>query len=237
VIVENAFSIVAPQWRVFDALLDLERLAPCLPGVRLDGVATGGAMATGRLRLPLGRSSVSYRGTLRIGGVDREKGTLSMAIDAREVRGDGRLTAAIDLRLREVAGATSASIRGTSDLSGRAAAVDPEVMRRAATALLSRFAAALATSVTQPGRRAPRRTEPDGEGLEAAMRPRDDVGWPASPRIRGTVTVMTDGPIEMPVGSSLVDSARQEVGDHPWLLPALLVCALALTLVFRRRNH
>jgi carbon monoxide dehydrogenase subunit G len=236
VIVENAFTIVAPQWRVFDALLDLERLAPCLPAVRLDEVSSGGAAATGRLRLPLGRSSVSYRGTLRISGVDRKKGTVRMAVDAREVRGDGRLTATIDLRLREVDGATSASIRGTSDLSGRAAAVDPQVMRRAATALLNRFGAGLATSVTQGGRRAPRRTEPDGEGLEAAIRTLEDGERTTPPRIRGTVTVMTDGPIEMPAGTSMVDSARQEVEDHPWLVPALLVCALALALAFRRRN-
>ena len=235
-IVENAFTIAASQERVFDALLDLERLVPCLPGARLDGVISGGSAATGQVRLPLGRSSVSYRGTIRVSGADRELGAVSISVDAHELRGSGRVTATVDVRLHEAEGLTSASLRGTSDISGRAAVVEPDVMRRAVTTLLTRFGAALSDVITDPHQRAPRRRTPVTDGLEAAITALDALDAAPAPPIRGVVRIMTDGPIEMPVATSVAGSAQREIADRPWVIPAALMAALALILVLRGRR-
>ena len=59
-----------------------------------------------------------------------------------------------------------------------------------------------------------------------------------SPDVTGTVQLMTDVPVEMPRPSAL-ETLRErwayQVNRRPWIIPATLLAAGALVLLFRRR--
>jgi carbon monoxide dehydrogenase subunit G len=235
-IVDRTFTVAAPAPRVFEALLDLERLVRCVPGARCDGVAGGGARASGQVRLLFGGVAVTYRGTLRITASDRNTGSVSLLCDAAEVRGAGRLVAAVDVRLGESGGVTTISLAGTSEVTGRAAAVQPDVMMRSVSSVLTRFSAALGAGPATPGRRAPRRHDPTGAELETAIRALEDLEAPQRPHVRGTVTIVTDGPVEVTREGSVADGLRRELRDRPWLIPAALIAILAIAVAARRHR-
>lgn len=227
-IVENAFTIAASMEEVFDAILDLERLVPCLPGGRLDRVE-GGRLAQGQVRLPLGRTSVTYRGTLRLVDDDRDAGAVTMAIDGHEARGTGRVQATVELRLRESREATMASLWASVDITGRAAAVDPEVVRRAAATLMSRFGSALATTMNLHVPAAPAATDHPAP-----------TAFGEKP-VPGRIVVVTHQPVDVPLRSSRaaatsLDRVNETLAERPWLIPASLLSLIALLLMLRRRD-
>jgi uncharacterized protein len=67
---ERSVGIDAPIKDVWAALLDLERVVPCLPGVEITDVDEDGAYH-GTLRVKFGPRSTVYRGTLRLEAVNR----------------------------------------------------------------------------------------------------------------------------------------------------------------------
>jgi carbon monoxide dehydrogenase subunit G len=58
---ENEFSVPAPVSEVWKTLLDVERIAPCMPGATVERV-DGGEVA-GRVRVKVGPVTASYAGT------------------------------------------------------------------------------------------------------------------------------------------------------------------------------
>ena len=60
---EHSFTVPVPVERAWDVLLDVERVAPCMPGASLDSV-TGDEIA-GRIKVKVGPISMTYAGTAR----------------------------------------------------------------------------------------------------------------------------------------------------------------------------
>ena len=68
---EHSFQVKAPLDRVWDALVDVERVAPCLPGAE---ITEGGDDGTyrGNFTVKLGPTTAAYRGELAMDEVDEE---------------------------------------------------------------------------------------------------------------------------------------------------------------------
>lgn len=66
---EQSFEVQGPLEEVWDALLDIDRIAPCLPGADITGHDDEGNY-TGSFKIKLGPTTANYRGTPRIGEVD-----------------------------------------------------------------------------------------------------------------------------------------------------------------------
>ena len=60
---ENEFSVPAPVSEVWKTLLDVERIAPCMPGATVERV--DGDEVAGRVRVKVGPVTASYAGTAR----------------------------------------------------------------------------------------------------------------------------------------------------------------------------
>ena len=60
---EQSFEVQAPMEQVWEALIDLERVAPCLPGAAITGHDEDGTYH-GTFKVKLGPTTASYRGTL-----------------------------------------------------------------------------------------------------------------------------------------------------------------------------
>ena len=60
---QQTFTVPVPVDRAWDALLDPQRIAPCMPGASLESVE--GDAFTGNVKIKLGPINLSYRGQAR----------------------------------------------------------------------------------------------------------------------------------------------------------------------------
>src|ERR1700744_3385840 len=58
---EQSFEVSAPLQRVWEALIDVERVAPCLPGAAVTGKNDDGSY-TGEFKVKIGPTSAAYSG-------------------------------------------------------------------------------------------------------------------------------------------------------------------------------
>ena len=63
--VEQSFDVQAPLAQVWEALIDLERVAPCLPGATITDRDEDGTYH-GEFKVKLGPTTAAYRGTVQI---------------------------------------------------------------------------------------------------------------------------------------------------------------------------
>jgi carbon monoxide dehydrogenase subunit G len=91
---EQSFEVAAPVERVWEALVDVRRVAPCLPGAEIDEVADDGVYR-GTFTVKLGPTTAAYRGELRMAEVDESAHRVAMRADGRDKRGQGTAKASI----------------------------------------------------------------------------------------------------------------------------------------------
>ena len=82
---EHSFDVKAPLDRVWAALIDVERVAPCLPGAE---ITEGGDDDTyrGSFTVKLGPTTAAYRGELAMAEVDEEAHRSVMREGLRQTR-------------------------------------------------------------------------------------------------------------------------------------------------------
>src|SRR3954469_14818186 len=91
---EHSFEVAAPVETVWDTLIDLEQVAPCLPGAAITGRDEEGNYQ-GTFQVKLGPTTASYRGTIRIQDADAEARSATLAAKGTDKRGQGGATATI----------------------------------------------------------------------------------------------------------------------------------------------
>jgi len=91
---EQSFTVAAPVDQVWAALIDVERVAPCLPGAEITGADDDGAYH-GTFTVKLGPTTGAYNGTLRLDEVDEAAHTVVMSARGTDKRGQGGATATI----------------------------------------------------------------------------------------------------------------------------------------------
>src|SRR3954468_16475182 len=117
---EQSFTVEAPIDEVWAAMIDVERIAPCLPGAEIAGVdATGGYEGT--FTAKLGPTTASYRGSLRMEAVDEAARTATMSARGTDRRGQGSASATIVAAMREEGGATAVEVVTDFSITGRLA--------------------------------------------------------------------------------------------------------------------
>lgn len=89
----NSFSVPVPVDTVWTALLDVERVAPCMPGATVDSV--DGDDIQGSVRAKLGPITMRYQGTMTFTEKDETGHRAVMTAQAKEARGGGFVSAAM----------------------------------------------------------------------------------------------------------------------------------------------
>src|SRR5918995_317201 len=84
---ENAFTVPAPVDQAWSVLLDVERVAPCLPGAALHG--GDGDEFTGTMTIKLGPVTSRYGGTVRVEQADEAARRAGLRAGARDAHGNG----------------------------------------------------------------------------------------------------------------------------------------------------
>jgi carbon monoxide dehydrogenase subunit G len=145
---EHEFTVPVPIEQAWAVLLDVERVAPCLPGATLD--IYEGDEFTGRMKVKVGPITVTYRGSATFEDVDKDSHTLTIRASGKEARGSGTASATVKARMAPREGATAVSVETTFNVTGRPAQFGRGVMAEVGAKIIDRFAENLAELLSEP---------------------------------------------------------------------------------------
>ncbi len=117
---EQSFTVAAPVEQVWDMLVDVERVAPCLPGAEVTGQRPDGSYE-GNFTVKLGPTTASYRGSLKMDSLDEASRTATMHANGTDKRGQGGAHAVIVSTLRQEGEETVVDVITDFTITGRLA--------------------------------------------------------------------------------------------------------------------
>jgi len=162
---EHIFTVPVGIDEAWPVLLDIERLAPCMPGAALESV--DGDDFTGSVKVKLGPISLTYKGKASF--VEKDVAAHRAVIDARgrDARGNGTAAAKVTATLAEADAATIVTVLTDLEITGRPAQFGRGVMEDVGNKLIGQFAECLAGKLSADGAA----EAPDVAGARAAPGP------------------------------------------------------------------
>jgi carbon monoxide dehydrogenase subunit G len=135
---ENSFTVPVPIDEAWRVLMDIERIAPCMPGAALDSVT--GDDFTGRVKVKLGPINLTYQGKASF--IERDEAAHKAVIDARgkDQRGNGTAAAVVTATLASEGSVTRVDVLTDLNITGRPAQFGRGVMTDVGNKLLGQFA-------------------------------------------------------------------------------------------------
>jgi carbon monoxide dehydrogenase subunit G len=142
---ENSFTVPVPIDEAWRVLLDIERIAPCMPGAALDSV--DGDDFTGRVKVKLGPINLTYQGKASF--IEKDEAAHKAVIDARgkDQRGNGTAAAVVTAKLAAEGAITRVDVLTDLNITGRPAQFGRGVMTDVGNKLLGQFADKLAAQL------------------------------------------------------------------------------------------
>src|SRR5215470_12186912 len=137
---DHSFTVPVPPERAWDVLLDVEKIAPCMPGATVDDF--DGEVVTGRIKVKVGPVSLTYRGTAKFTERDPDARVIVLEASGKETRGAGTASATVRATLEPEPGGegTTASMHTTMNVTGRPAQFGRGVMVEVGSKLVEQFA-------------------------------------------------------------------------------------------------
>jgi carbon monoxide dehydrogenase subunit G len=140
---ENQFVVDAPLEQVWEAMLDVERVAPTVPGAQVLE-RTGDDAYKVAIKVKVGPMSMTYRGEVEITERDETAHRAVMKARAKESRGQGTADADVTMLLSGENGGTAATVTTEVQLSGKVATMGQGVLQDVSGRLVQTFAENLA---------------------------------------------------------------------------------------------
>jgi carbon monoxide dehydrogenase subunit G len=158
---ENDFLVDAPLDKTWATLLDIQRVAQCLPGATLESDGADGVYR-GSMQVRLGPMTLAYKGTARMAEVEEDDHSATIEVKAKELKGQGTASARIRNRLEPGAGgATHVTVETDLNITGRPAQFGRGIMEDVAGKMLGDFAKRLEAEVLSGNGHKPE-AAPDG---------------------------------------------------------------------------
>lgn len=212
---DHDFTVPVPVDQAWSVLLDVERVAACMPGATLDSV--DGEEYSGRMKVKVGAMTITYRGTARIVSADETSRVVTMEASAKEARGSGTAAATVQARLREEDGVTRVTVHTKLNVTGRPAQFGRNILSEVGSKIIARFAKQLAAELQAPGAAAEAPAAPvekppaEKPVEEAAEKPAEAAGTPATAAAAPADTPAA--PPREPAGKP--GPVKAEPGEHP----------------------
>jgi carbon monoxide dehydrogenase subunit G len=141
---ENEFTVPASIDQAWAVLLDVPRVAPCLPGATVEDGGGDEGEYKGQMKIKIGPITASYKGTVKIQEADEAAHRVAMRAQAKDARGQGTAAATITSTMEEVADGTKITVVTDMRVTGPAAQFGRGVMQDVSAKLMTRFAECLA---------------------------------------------------------------------------------------------
>jgi uncharacterized protein len=236
---QNEFTVPAPVERAWEVLLDVERVAPCLPGAAIE--SSNDDEHVGTMTVKIGPVTARYRGTVRIEEADEAARRAVMRARASDQRGAGTAAATITSTMQAVPEGTRVRVEADMRVTGPAASFGRGVMQDVSAKMMSRFADCVALEMAQ----APSATVTTAAGKLVATGtrgielPPGPAGDAAEEAARAMAVATAAGPTAQhrPTADvlDLGDAGREAVLKRAVPLAGALV--LIILILLRRKEH
>jgi carbon monoxide dehydrogenase subunit G len=186
--ISDEFRVDVPLEQAWRVLLDVERIAPCMPGAQLQEVE--GDEYRGIVKVKVGPITAQYKGAARIVEADDAAHRIVIRAEGRDTRGQGNASANVTATLRSEGAATVVGIDTDLQVTGKVAQFGRGVMAEVSSKLLGQFVECLhSTVLVDPA---------------AATGPADATDDSAPP---------SDAPAQEPTGVRTIDAPEAEAVD------------------------
>jgi carbon monoxide dehydrogenase subunit G len=209
---EHSFTVPVPVDRAWDVLLDVERVAPCMPGATLDSV--NGDEIKGRIKVKVGPISMTYAGTAKFTERDREAGVVTLDASGKETRGAGTASASVRSQLSADGDQTHVTVHTSLNVTGKPAQFGRGVMAEVGGKLIGIFADNLAQMLAAEPAAQDSGTD-EAEDEEADTSGNGAESGPAEPAATGADEALPIDVLNLPVRAwtSLRRDGVQTLGD------------------------
>jgi uncharacterized protein len=146
---ENEFRVDVPVEQAWRVLLDVERIAPCMPGAQLQEVE--GDEYRGIVKVKVGPITAQYKGVARITESDDTNHRAVIRAEGRDTRGQGNASATATAVLQPDGDGTRVSIDSDVTITGKVAQFGRGVIADVSAKLLDQFVACLESDVLSAG--------------------------------------------------------------------------------------
>jgi uncharacterized protein len=140
VLIENEFRATASVEELWAFLLDVERIAPCMPGAELTEVVDGRTWK-GKVSMKFGPVAMTFAGTVILQDRDDAAHRVVLAAKGMEQKGKGAANASVTSWLEPAGdGASVVKMRADISLTGAAAQLSRGLMPEVSRKLTQQFA-------------------------------------------------------------------------------------------------
>jgi uncharacterized protein len=137
---DHSFTTGKPIDETWDAILDLDRLIPCVEGGSVLE-RTGPESARAEIKVKMGAMSMTFTGTVEVIEQDADDHRAVMRVKSREAGGQGHANADVTFALSDGGG----TIHTAAQITGKAASMGEGVVVSVLDALIKDFTGKLAT--------------------------------------------------------------------------------------------
>ena len=141
-LLSNEFVVAADVDTVWRHLLDMEEVAECVPGAKVEEVVPPN-IYRGKIRLKIGPMTVEYRGEATLVEVDEDARRATVQMKAREARGQGSALATVRNSLAAVPEGTRVRAETELEITGPQAQFGKGVLEDVGGRILEEFTARL----------------------------------------------------------------------------------------------
>ena len=190
---ENRFTVPVPSDEAWKVLLDVERIAPCMPGAKL--LTRDGDSFTGQVKVKLGPINLTYGGNAKFVQLDEPGGIAVIDASGKETRGTGTAKATITCRLIDKGANTDIEVDTDLAITGKPAQFGRGVLADVSAKLVDQFAACLAEEIQEGTPTGEAAAKDPATGLSAGPPPTSGVD------IAVAETVAQAAPVAAPAGA------------------------------------
>ncbi|MCH8197158.1 MAG: SRPBCC family protein [Proteobacteria bacterium] len=147
---QNTFEVPLPPSEAWEVLLDIERIAPCLPGARLTEVVDDRTFK-GEVSVRLGPVALTFAGKVTLEVIDGVEYSARVKAQGADAKGRGGADAVVEFSLEPIDGGTRVLIRTDLRLSGSIAQYGRGVgmIQDVSTQLIGEFSRALRAQLAE----------------------------------------------------------------------------------------
>jgi hypothetical protein len=148
---DNSFEVPLPPAQAWTVLMDIQGIAPCMPGAELTEVVDA-TTYKGRIAVRLGPVALTFAGTVKFEDIDAANYTAKVKAQGSDAKGRGGAHAEASFRLEPIPEGSRVLVHTNLTLSGAVAQYGRGVgiIQSTAGALIQQFADCLKTRFVRP---------------------------------------------------------------------------------------
>jgi carbon monoxide dehydrogenase subunit G len=226
---DHSFTVPAPVGEAWTVLLDVPRIAPCMPGAALESF--DGESFAGTVKVKLGPVSLTYRGKGRFVSSDEAAHRVVIEASGREARGSGTAAATVTASLASEGDAsTRVEVATELKITGRPAQFGRGMLSDVGGKLIGQFADCLAGKLSEAPAPPPEETAAAVGAVDPAADPIAARDATAAAAAEPSAAAEEPKPIDL---LEVTGAGAMAKKYGPYVLLGLVVLAIVLWLVLR----